>query len=396
LLTFCLLVCSEYVVTDQPITLPSKLRRSQLSQTINHLLQRDPAVPFDFLIGGVLLRSSLYSHMEANALSPEEIITLEYILAMPPPPPPNTLALPDWVASVAVQNGLAAAGTYDGSVRLLSGPDPTATITGHTGAVKGLAWIHAAGDADLHWPCGTQDPALVTASQDETLRVWTLPAGAVPRCHYLLQGHSAGVAAVAVQPTNAMVASGCLDASIRLWSMVADDEDMDEEHKGDAAAATTPSRASKRRRTLAPAAKIKRSLSTLSGSGASVRSLLWPERGQLLSAGDDHCVRVWDVQAGTNITTCAGSQVINSISKSALNGLIAAAEFDGRVRLYDARAGAGSVTRLILAAHRTPASTVAWSPSSSYHVREGRKERKGKEWKGKGKEMERKGKERKD
>lgn len=67
----------NYGVTNQPIALPASLRRSQLSQTINHLLQLQPTVPFDFLINGEFLRTSLYTYITAQGISMEEIIVLE-------------------------------------------------------------------------------------------------------------------------------------------------------------------------------------------------------------------------------------------------------------------------------------------------------------------------------
>lgn len=47
----------------------------------------------------------------------------------------------------------------------------------------------------------------------------------------------------------------------------------------------------------------KRPLATLHGSGGAVRALAWADRGFFLSAGADHCVRVWDAQAGRNTHT---------------------------------------------------------------------------------------------
>ena len=265
---------------DTPIALPATLRRSHLSQTINHLLQRDPPVPFDFVLQGQLLRTSLKAYMEAHAVSPEEILTVEYILATPPPEPPTAQAMPDWVASLAARpGGLVAAGVYDGSVRLLQGPEPGAVLQGHSGAVRGLAWLHDGTEFQL----AGADPVLVTASQDETLRVWQLPASGAPRCRFVMAGHAAGVASVAVQPTNLMVASACLDASIRLWSLNPEDDDL-EEDDDEAPAAETPDKSrSKRRKLAGPPAKHKRSLAALHGSGAAIRTVLWPDRNTLIT-----------------------------------------------------------------------------------------------------------------
>lgn len=87
----------QYRVVDTPFAVPARLTRYGLSEVINHLLSQgaraaplehvrnagarhssprsrrlrwpDPPVPFDFMIGGVLLRTSLQRFMEEQGLS---------------------------------------------------------------------------------------------------------------------------------------------------------------------------------------------------------------------------------------------------------------------------------------------------------------------------------------
>ncbi len=44
-------------------------------------------------------------------------------------------------------------------------------------------------------------------------------------------------------------------------------------------------------------------LATLHGSGGPVHALTWADRAFFISGGADHCVRVWDAQAGRNTHT---------------------------------------------------------------------------------------------
>ena len=85
---------SSYVVTDAPITVPTKLRRYGLSEVINHLLGRtglsllgsfkqqpqtshclvacsllEKLIPFDFLIKGEFLRTSIQKYLDEKELS---------------------------------------------------------------------------------------------------------------------------------------------------------------------------------------------------------------------------------------------------------------------------------------------------------------------------------------
>jgi ribosome biogenesis protein YTM1 len=74
---------SRYAVTDSVIAVPMHVRRSQLSQMINHLLAlgrlarwnliplnfSEQPRPFDFLINGEFLRVSLEKYIEISGAS---------------------------------------------------------------------------------------------------------------------------------------------------------------------------------------------------------------------------------------------------------------------------------------------------------------------------------------
>ena len=49
----------QYRIAPTPIAVPGKLTRYGLSEVINHLLNLDPPKPFDFLVQGELVRTSL-------------------------------------------------------------------------------------------------------------------------------------------------------------------------------------------------------------------------------------------------------------------------------------------------------------------------------------------------
>jgi ribosome biogenesis protein len=60
---------SRFTVTESIITVPARLRRYGFSEIINHLLGNSKHIPFDFLIGGEFLRTSLAHFMETRAIS---------------------------------------------------------------------------------------------------------------------------------------------------------------------------------------------------------------------------------------------------------------------------------------------------------------------------------------
>ena len=60
----------HYAITDSIIAVPARLHRYGLSEIINHLLATTKPIPFDFLIDGQFLRTSLAQFMQARSISP--------------------------------------------------------------------------------------------------------------------------------------------------------------------------------------------------------------------------------------------------------------------------------------------------------------------------------------
>jgi len=339
----------EFAIPDTPLTVPGRLRRAALSVMVNHLLQLDPLVTFDFLVEGEFLRSSLEAYIDAKGLVKEEILKLEVVEALPPPQPPHEHPHDDWVSAVAaIPQGACLTGCYDRIARVwnTSGELVTA-LSGHDDAVAAVAWVPQTDSVDLH--------KCVTGSFDETLRVWAVDLGGrSAECTAVYQGHSDAVAAVAVQPTGSMFASGGADREIRLWAC--DPAVEDDSQKPGAGAVS-----SKRRR-VNKGPPVEKALGTLAGSLGAVAALAWPDRATLYSGGADQSVRTWDVETGACIHSMTASRVISALAAAPKGGLVASADFDGAVRLYDPRSDDGAVVKATLASHCQPCSSVAWSP----------------------------------
>ena len=87
----------EYRVTDAPFAVPSRLNHDGLSGVICHLLAVEDAVPFDFFVDGVLLRTSLRKHMKTHGLSSVRVAPLRSTDSLwvfePRAPPPALCAV---------------------------------------------------------------------------------------------------------------------------------------------------------------------------------------------------------------------------------------------------------------------------------------------------------------
>ena len=218
---------ARFRVTEAPIQLPTRLTRHGLSEVINHLLNAEKPAAFDFVTeDGSLLRGSLAKYLTVKSLSGESVIALEYIELMAPPEEQSGAAHDDWVAAVASRSedaggdagdAVLLSGCYNNSayVRDAAGAE-LAELSGHTGAVKGVAWLPGGGD-------GVGAMRAVSASKDRTLRVWTVERGAAwsATCEAVCSGHTDSVEAVAASPAGGAVCSAGWDGTLKLWDVSA-------------------------------------------------------------------------------------------------------------------------------------------------------------------------------
>ncbi len=59
----------KYVVPETPIQVPLHLKPADLSDIVHHLLALDHRAPFEFLIDGQILRTSLQAYLDRQKLS---------------------------------------------------------------------------------------------------------------------------------------------------------------------------------------------------------------------------------------------------------------------------------------------------------------------------------------
>ena len=134
----------EYVVTSMPIAIPARLSRLGLSEVVNTLLEDlETPVPFDFLIAGELLRSSVADHVAAKGMTTEDVVVVEYIFLPSKPEEDDSIPHEDWVAGVCVlDSGALLTASYDTTLRCwdLNTAAETACLRGHTAPVLDMAW----------------------------------------------------------------------------------------------------------------------------------------------------------------------------------------------------------------------------------------------------------------
>jgi serine/threonine protein kinase len=208
------------------------------------------------------------------------------------------------------------------SQELTSTPSPAVgttlyTYTGHTAAVKSVAWL--------------SEQRIVSGSLDDTVQVWAAFAGD----HVLkYQQHGSGVKTVASSPNGKYIASGDQSGKVHLWNASTGDDLFAPLSDGQ----------------VAP-----------SGGDIYVRSVAWsPDSNFLVSGSDDKIVTIWSAQSGNRVLTYSGHRgSVRGVDWSPSGQLIASCGLDKTVQIWNATNGLISLT---YRGHSDLVWSVAWAP----------------------------------
>lgn len=379
----------ELVVPDAPLLVPVSLKRYGLSEVVNTLLEQvvaDPEykhVPFDFLVDGELLRTSLDEYLTAKGLSAETVLTLEYTRSILPPAYLASYSHPDWVAAVDIfsqdrfadkkrdgteEAGVAgdspiATGSYDGVIRLWNkSAQVSHQLVAHNGAIKAIKW--------------TAQDRLVSASVDRNLCLWktTVPEdgngdiNSYSSIVALLRGHTAAVNSVAVNPANGSIVSASADGTLKLWNTNYKALPQYE----DAAPESSSTSTQKRRRLASaslPSARSRGAAATLAGHTSSAESVVFHATDPLVvhSVGQDHTIRTWDLTTSAQIDVRTTSFPLLSIASLRDLNLLACGSSARHITLHDPRASnSATLTQATLVGHTNFVVDLVASPVSPY------------------------------
>lgn len=349
------------------LLVPTNVRRYGLSQILNSesMLDTSSPIPFDFLINGTFLRTTLEEYLVANGLSSESTLNLQYVRSLIPPLYEASFEHDDWVSSVDILSGKHVSpgqerilsGSYDGLLRIwntsgqviATSPGPSAG--GHTSSVKTAKFI--------------SPNQIASAGMDFTVRTWKYTesddhfSGSL-KPTLELYGHRGYIYSIATHASSSRILSASADGKIGLWSM----------DKNAAPAIDQGLLPSSKRRKTSTSTPQRGPLSMIESHIAPVQAVIFNPLDSTVaySAGLDHTVRTFDLTTSSLVDTRTTSHPL--ISLTALPGishqLLAAGTTARHITLLDPRVSARSTNIMTLRGHTNMVSSIAEDPESNY------------------------------
>jgi ribosome biogenesis protein YTM1 len=296
---------AEYAVQDTPILIPTRLKRSGLSEIINHLLDIQDQIPFDFIIDGKFLRQSLQSYLDSHGLSSENVLKIEFVRVSLPPQESATLNHDDWISSVKI-NTVIATGSFDGKLRIW---DNQANVVDSMGGQDPLKCIEF-----------LSNNLIVTGDIKNNVVGYSF-SGQVLEKKFTCIGHLGAVESIAAGKN--VFATGSWDKTIKIWSMETEGESLLKKGK-------------KKQKLQEAVVKVEKG--SLEGHGGTVSCMQFdPNENTLYTGSWDHSVRVWDVEQQTNVHTMNCEKIVACMDYIPESQSIVTGHEDGMIRIWDPR-----------------------------------------------------------
>lgn len=332
-------------VPSDPIAVPSSTRKKGLSAIINHLLDRrvdnkdgsdedsdsddedkEPAIPFDFLVNHKLLRMSVEAMARREALSLEQAIEIEYFPAREAPEGEGeSESQPDWISSLASTESFVVSGICDGSLRLFDQSDAfqqVGYVKAHAGPVQCVSSVEMEGNDKL---------LIASGSMDQTLLMHMVNKKNQVNLHAVCSGgHMSSVSSTKLLSTGsdtASLASGDWDGGLCVWNVPTSSNDSSE-----SSSKKRKGVASQNVQEVTPQFFLKAHASNISGIVGAYQN-----SNVLLTSSWDHSIKSWDVESQNNILTLNGAKVATCIGRCHNSDVVATGHPDCTVRLWDMR-----------------------------------------------------------
>lgn len=344
------------------------------------MLDTPSPIPFDFLINGTFLRTTIEEYLTSNGLSAENTLNLQYVRSLIPPIFEASFEHDDWVSCVDVLSNTSPAGvwqpgsiqagqerilsgSYDGLLRVWNksgqtiGTSTSSSLGGHTSSIKAAKFF---------------SPTQVASSGlDRTIRIWKysesddhFSADLKPTLE--LYGHKGSVESLAVHSPSSRLLSASIDGLIGVWSS----------RKSDAPPApssiiSSGPMAKRRKLTTSTSTPQRGPLSLISGHNAPLTAVIFhPDDPTVAySTSLDHTVKTLDLETSTVVDTRTTSHPLLSISSLpslSSSHVLATGSSARHITLIDPRASSTTTAIMTLRGHTNKIVSLAPDPDSTW------------------------------
>lgn len=323
---------AQYSVPETAIAIPSKLGRYGMSEVINHLLELDPAIPFDFMINNTLVRTSLRKFITSHRIDTEKVINIDFMPVTSLSGEPETVECPAWIGALecSKSSDQIFAGCYDGQLRAvdIGSYAITGAVAAHDAPIRSISTWSDVNSGNL---------LVATGSKDQTVKIWSTQRDG--NMTQLATGTSSMSSVECVkywEGENMLLSSdygGNLFAynSFDTSGLTSENNEENDRHTKKKSKTSNGSSQASAPKDLTHKFSIRAHTQAVSGMDIS------NDAGRVYTCSYDHSLKEWDMERQECVATFVGSKVCTSIHIRDGNNLIATSHPDGRVRLWDSR-----------------------------------------------------------
>ncbi|GLB45523.1 putative NLE (NUC135) domain containing protein [Lyophyllum shimeji] len=331
---------TAYPLPTQKFMIPATWKRYQLSQLVNKALSLPQIVPFDFLVKGEILRTTLGEWCAEHGVGEEETLEIEYIESVMPPEKVSDFPHEDWVSSVSCKlHGQFFTASYDGHIRSFDyTKNATSSTHAHSAPITSICLV----------PTPSADPTsnthtIASASHDLTAQLTQItlkspetPSPPIATPLATLHLHTAPVASIACDGAGTHLVTASWDGLVGLWDTSIPETDEVPQHE------PSERERKKRRRVDEERKKAPRKapVSVLKSHIGRVSRALFAldENTKAYSCGFDSTVRVWDTETGVCVhAVTASEKPFLDLAFPQDRDTILASSTDRTMTLYDLR-----------------------------------------------------------
>jgi WD40 repeat protein len=239
-------------------------------------------------------------------------------------------------------------------------PPPFDTLVGHTAAIRSVRF-------------SSDGKMLLTASQDNTVKLWALPVGNLLKT---LRGHGAAVYSAAFSPDDQQVVSGSYDQRVMVWNLegYAEARVLQASVLSGHADAVMAASFSPDGRLVVTASRDRQAKTWDLSTGRAVRTfdeghaflvssgVFATDGRRLVTAAVDNTTRVWDTVTGGELLKLEHTGRAAAVALSPDGRTLLTGSDDKRARLWDASSGKLQQT---FEASASEVSAVEFSPDGS-------------------------------